>query len=119
MSLLDRLQEAVSQQPQDEPASASIPRTEVYSLLQNERRRHIIRYLAEHDDDEVAVSEIADHLAELGDDRTNCYVSAIQQHCPRMSPSVVEFDEQSKSVRIRPELYVVADVMEAVEETLD
>lgn len=117
MRLLDRFREKVSQ-PQNTSASANIPPSEAYSLLQNERRRHIIRYLAEHDDDEVAVADIADHLASLGDDRTNCYISAIQQHCPRMTPSIVEFDEQSKSVRIRPELYVVADVMEAVEETL-
>jgi len=117
MRLLERLKDAVST-PETQRTSTTIPPSEVYSLLQNERRRHIIRYLAEIESDEVAVSDIADHLAELGDDRTNCYVSCIQQHCPRMSPSVVEFNEQAKTVRILPELYAVADAMKAVEETL-
>ncbi len=118
MSLLDRLRDAVSE-PQNEPASASIPPSEAFSLLQNERRRHIIRFLAETDSDEVAVADIADHLSGLGEDRTAAYVACIQQHCPRMSQSVIEYDEQAKVVVVRPELYAVADVLEAVETTLD
>ncbi|KPN30792.1 hypothetical protein SY89_01532 [Halolamina pelagica] len=118
MSLLDRLREKVSQ-PQEQPASANIPPSEAYSLLQNERRRHIIQFLTESEDQEVPVSDIADHLSELGDDRTACYVSCIQQHIPRLSQSVVDYDEQAKVVQVRQELYAVADAQNAVEEALN
>jgi len=118
MRLLDSLRDAVSQPQKDPSRSPTVPPSEAYSLLQNERRRRIIQFLAETDDQEVPVSDIADHLSSLGDDRTACYVSCIQQHCPRLSQSVIEYDKQAKTVRVKPELYVLADVQDAVEETV-
>jgi len=117
MSLLDRIRDTVSQQP--EPPDNTIPPSDAYSLLANERRRLIIEFIATMEGSSTSAAEIADHLAELGDDRTNCYVSAIQQHLPRMSQSgVIEFTE-SKEVTVNPELQAVHDAHKAVESALD
>jgi hypothetical protein len=118
MSLLNRLREAVST-PEEPSRSPTVPPSEAYSLLQNERRRRIIEFLATMDGTKTNASTVADHLAELGDDRTACYVSCIQQHLPRLSQSgVIEFTE-SKEVTVRPELQAVHDAHKAVETALD
>lgn len=118
MRLLERLKDTVSTS-EGTPASATVPPSEAYSLLQNERRRHIIRFLATMESSTTDAATIADHLAELGDDRTNCYVSAIQQHLPRLSQSgLIEFNE-SKEVTVKPGLQAVHDAHKAVETALD
>lgn len=118
MRLLDSLRDAVST-PEEPSRSPTVPPSEAYSLLQNERRRRIIEFLATMDGTETDASSIADHIAELGDDRTACYVSCIQQHLPRLSQSgVIEFTEQ-KEVTVNPELQAVHDAHKAVETALD
>jgi predicted transcriptional regulator len=119
MQLLDRLKSRIDTK-NDRSASATIPPSDCYSLLSNERRRLIIEHLATMDGDSTDAASISDHLAELGDDRTNSYVSCIQQHLPRLAQSgVIAYDERSKEVTVNLELKAVHDAHQAVEDALD
>lgn len=118
MQLLDRLRDRIDT-PSNRPATATIPPSDCYSLFANERRRLIIEFLATIDTTETDAATIADHLAELGDDRNSAYISCIQQHLPRMAKSgVIEFSE-SKDVTVCPELQAVWEAHQAVEKTLE
>jgi DNA-binding transcriptional ArsR family regulator len=117
MSLLNALKNRFDT---TEDTTANIPPSDIYAILKNERRRRIIDYLADTDGDESSASDIADHLATMGDERKTAYVSVSQQHLSRMEKSgLIEYNERSKEIRVREELAVVAEVHQVVEEKLD
>ncbi|MFC7046553.1 hypothetical protein ACFQH6_15085 [Halobacteriaceae archaeon GCM10025711] len=77
----------------------SIPISDAYSVLSNERRRHVINYLVNHKEDEIPISDVANHLATQGDDYSRCYISIIQQHAPRLHDAgAVRYNEHEKVV---------------------
>ncbi|WP_436931480.1 DUF7344 domain-containing protein [Halosimplex halobium] len=118
MQLLQRLRQKVLDE-QNESATTSIPPSDAYAILQNERRRLIVEYLAEMDSTETDAGEIADHLASRGENRQHAYIAAIQQHLPRIAQSgLISYDNDRKTVTVKP---VLEDVWEAhctVEEQL-
>lgn len=116
MRLLNRLMNVVSRQD-NQPASTISPR-EVYELLRNERRRHIIEYLATMESTTTDAGEIADYLAENGESRDAAYVACIQSHLPRMT-SIIEYDDRGKEVTPRPALYSVYQIQRRVEQMLN
>lgn len=120
MSLLEKLRNTVSQQNQS-PSSSSIPPSDCYSILSNERRRLVIEYLAEFDSGEtVSCGDLADHLESLGDERKAAYISVIQQHAGRLDQSgIVAYDDREKTVTVRSELHAVHDAHKSVENVLD
>jgi hypothetical protein len=81
---------------------------EVYDILRNERRRHVLRYLV--DDGEVStIADIADHIAEIesgespppSDTRQSVYVSLHQTHLPKLDGlGVVEYDRDDRTVTL-------------------
>ncbi|WP_178915584.1 hypothetical protein [Natronomonas gomsonensis] len=104
-----------------ESDSPNLPPTVVYELLNNERRRRIIEYLVQYDvGEEVACSDVADHLSTLGDDRTCAYVSLTQQHAGRLDAcGACAYNDREKTLRVRSEIHAVYAAHEAVEQTLD
>lgn len=120
MQLLDRLRDRIDTQP-DRPASATIPTNDAYSILDNERRRHIVEFLATHDDETIPLRDIADFLAEaMDDDRQTCYVSVLQQHAPRMEcAGVVTHDNQAQELHVHASLYSVYTAHKAFQNELD
>lgn len=120
MRLLERLKDTVSQQKTTHSTTAHVPPSDVYALLSNERRRLIIEYLGTMEEPSTNAAEISDHLKKLGDDRTSAYISCTQQHLPRLFKwGAIEYSEQSKEVKPRPELFAIYDAHQAVESILD
>lgn len=100
MQLLNRIREHVTPEESAESANNSIPPAKIYSILANERRRIIVEYLANHDDVDVDVSEIADHIVEqTGCSRNAAYISCIQNHCPVCETAgILDYRERDKVV---------------------
>lgn len=82
----------------------------VFEILKNSRRREVIRFLREHDG-QVALGELAEHIAALENDTTvealtstqrkRVYVGLYQCHLPKMDDvGVVEFDQNRGRVRL-------------------
>ncbi len=84
----------------------ALPIDEVFALLQNERRRNVLHYLADREADAgpVAIGELAEQLAawETGtpvaqltsDERKRVYVSLYQVHLPKMDDmDVIRFNK--------------------------
>ncbi|SMO50761.1 hypothetical protein SAMN06264867_10371 [Halorubrum cibi] len=89
-----------------------IPTDEVFALLSNGRRRHVLRFLRRNDG-EIKLRELATAIAaeENGLDpvevtytqRKRLYTSLYQSHLPRMERSgVVEYDRNSGLVSLAP-----------------
>jgi len=120
MRLLERLKDTVSQQNTTTSTTTYVPPSDIYDLLSNERRRLIIEYLGTMEGKSTNAAEISDHLESLGDDRTSAYISCTQQHLPRLFQSgVIEYSQQSKEVKLRPELFTIYHAHQAVESILD
>lgn len=89
------------------PASPSMSPADCYSLLQNERRRHLITYLATVNR-EVSAREISEHLADIENvDRQTLYISLIQNHLPKCADYGVLTFSQRKMVQPTPECKVL------------
>ena len=121
MRLLNRFKNTISLSNRTSPVSApSVPPSEAYSLLANERRRLIIAYLADMDESATDARELADYLSSIGDDRTAAYISCTQQLLPRMAEAgLIDYDEREKTVRPLAPLDVVYEAHKAVERILD
>ncbi|MDR5657349.1 hypothetical protein RH831_09165 [Halodesulfurarchaeum sp. HSR-GB] len=81
-----------------------------FSLLSNQRRRHVLCLLAERDE-EVALSEIAREIAAKMNDvepegveegaYRSVYVALYQNHVPRLAEAgVLEYDAEERTARI-------------------
>ena len=92
---------------------------DIYYVLSNERRRQILRCMADKGSGVVSVGTLADHLAACGHDRQSARVSIHQCHLPKMdSMSVVQHNRESQLVRRGGAFGVVVRAQEAVKQTL-
>jgi hypothetical protein len=84
-----------------------------FGMLKNRRRRDILRYLRENDD-ESTLSDLAEFIAakENGverrllssDERKRVYIGLYQCHLPKMDDArVIDFEKRSGDVTLRPE----------------
>lgn len=92
------------QEPQDQ-----LPLDVIFDILKNQRRRHVVRYLQEH---QVAtLSDLAEHVAALENDkdirnltsseRKRVYVGLYQCHLPRMDDAgVIDFDSDRGTIEL-------------------
>lgn len=94
----------------DEADVAGLEQDIVFDLLQNSRRRALLRYLEEREEAELV--EIAEHVAaeendvELSetteDSRRSVYISLYQTHVPKLADhGIIEYDEDEKLVSLR------------------
>ncbi|WP_083851135.1 DUF7344 domain-containing protein [Halogranum rubrum] len=128
-----------------QPTSATAPsaqasseqplsRDDVFHLLQNARRRGVVRYLSERDDDEVyemrdiaaqvAAWENEKPIAQLDSaERQRVYISLYQGHLPKLAEKgVIEYNQSRGRVEPTPllaqlESYVTTDTDAGVQST--
>jgi hypothetical protein len=102
--------ESVGVSPEDSPSEdspAPLARDEVFHLLQNQRRRLVLRYLTEHADAEMR--EVAEQVAAWENDTTvtgltsdarqRVYIALYQSHLPKLDKSgVIEYDQNRGTI---------------------
>ncbi len=117
----DRETDTGSQQSPRE--SDTLPKDVLFSLLSTERRRRVLKYMADHGT-ETTLSDLADHIAAKENDteirllssqeRKRVYVALYQCHLPKMDDAnVIDFDHSRGTVELRPEanqLFVHLDI---------
>ncbi|WP_142859354.1 DUF7344 domain-containing protein [Salinigranum halophilum] len=97
----------------DDEEPKPISKDTQFGMLKNRRRRDILRYLRENDD-ESTLSDLAEFIAakENGverrllssDERKRVYIGLYQCHLPKMDDArVIDFEKRSGGVRLRPE----------------
>lgn len=94
----------------------------IFEVLKNQRRREVIRYLREHEQ-QVTLSDLAEHIAALENDtdiasitssqRKRVYVGLYQCHLPKMADmDIVHFNQNRGIVDLgpnAPQLYEYLD----------
>jgi len=116
----------------DDEEPKPISKDTQFGMLKNRRRRDILRYLRENDD-ESTLSDLAEFIAakENGverrllssDERKRVYIGLYQCHLPKMDDArVIDFEKRSGDVRLRPEadqLFAYIDDEDDEEESAD
>lgn len=99
----------VGKQSQTAADTVKLSEDQIYHLLQNERRRKILRYL-HNVNDQVAMRDIAEQVAAWENDTTvqalaskerqRVYISLYQSHLPKLDEKgVIEYDQSRGTVR--------------------
>ncbi|WP_255197192.1 DUF7344 domain-containing protein [Halorarius litoreus] len=99
---------------------------EVFTILSNARRRHVVELLVEHDG-EMTFRELTDAVAKresegpVGyDARKRVYVSLRQSHLPRLADAdVIEYDRDRGAIEATTLLDTVRRPLEAVTPMLE
>ena len=101
--------DAADEEPTDEEAPPqSVPLDVVFGILKNERRRLVLKFMAETDSG-TSLSDLAEHIASIENDkpanelgsqeRKRVYVGLYQCHLPRMADSgAIDFDKNRGTV---------------------
>jgi DNA-binding transcriptional ArsR family regulator len=95
---------------EEPPAERCMSKDEVFEMLQNERRRRILRYLLEADD-VMTIGELAERIAAVENDtsvaalnstqRKRVYVALYQTHLPKMDDvGVIDYDRDRGRVQV-------------------
>lgn len=82
----------------------------ILSLLANDRRRDVLAYLAETDDDVTSIEDLVAHLVRVEGERTgklpsheNVEATLLNVHIPKLADAtIVEYDERSRQLRYWP-----------------
>ncbi|WP_049972921.1 DUF7344 domain-containing protein [Haladaptatus cibarius] len=118
-----------SETPTDEDAHVELSEDQIYHLLQNERRRNVLRYL--HDaDEQVSMRDIAEQVAAWENDitvqtlssseRQRVYIPLYQSHLPKLDEEgVIEYDQSRGTVRKTPLADKLYDYLEPTQPTTD
>jgi hypothetical protein len=125
-TLPDELSESESTVADQEPAQTTLPLDQVFSILKNERRRRVLEYLADADE-EVSLSDLAEEIAaqENGKDvvqissseRKRVYVGLYQCHLPKMdSMDVISFNKPRGIVEVGENVDVLYDYLDTDDE---
>ena len=100
-------------------STSSLSTQEIHTVLSNSRRREVIELLRNNGDG-MAARELAERIAELEsgespaprNKRQSAYVALQQTHLPKLdSLGIVDYDSQSKHVRLRESVDQVAAFM--------
>lgn len=98
-------------------SSVTISKDVVFHLLQNSRRRAILRYLIERDEDVLSMREVSEQVAAWENDTTvaglssdarqRVYIALYQSHLPKLHDSgVIEYDRDRGTLSPLPPLAV-------------
>lgn len=100
--------------------STPLERAEIHDVLRNDRRRELLVFLSQHEG-YATIQDLSEHIAALesGEEppprnvRQSVYVSLHQTHLPKLeSLGVVDYDTDSKDVRLRDRAAEVERYME-------
>lgn len=94
-----------------ERSRESLPRDEVFSLLSNQRRRWILQYLKQHEDQQTDLRTLVDTIAATEYDkpveelswkkRKRVYTALRQSHLPKLDGAgVIEYDKSRGHVEL-------------------
>lgn len=100
-------------EPLTTESSLTISMDKAFHLLQNSRRRAVLRYLLDGTDEGYSLRAVADQVAaweteipvsELsGEARKRVYVSLYQIHCPKLDAAgVIDYDQPRGTLAPRP-----------------
>lgn len=89
----------------------SLPETDVFDVLSNERRQCILHYLKRQDDRRVSLRELVDHVAAWendttvealeSDERKRVYTALRQNHLPKLDDTdIVDYDHMRGEVEL-------------------
>lgn len=106
----------------DAPPEPDLSLDLVFEILKNERRRFVLQYMVDRDE-QVALGTLAEHIAARENDTTpdqltsqerkRVYVGLYQCHLPKMdSANIVDFDKDRGTIALGPnagELYPYLD----------
>jgi len=113
-------QQASSSEPEPDGLSLDL----VFEILKNSRRREVIHYLREREDDErVSLGELAEHVAAIENDTTTdaltssqrkrVYVGLYQCHLPKMDDmGVVDFNQDRGHVTLAPQAACLTEYLD-------
>lgn len=98
-------------------SSVTVSKDLVFHLLQNSRRRAVLRYLIERDEDVLSMREVSEQVAAWEDDTTvarlssdarqRVYIALYQSHLPKLHDSgVIEYDRDRGTLSPLPPLTV-------------
>lgn len=102
--------------------SRSVSELTIHSILQNERRRYVLEYLREQDQ-QPCLRDVVEWIADIeaGESppsrnvRNSVYVSLHQTHLPKLDEwNVIDYDNQSKEVALQDTAQEVEVFMEVV-----
>lgn len=131
VSMRTNTPESVEVPPEDDPEL--LEQDEVFHLLQNQRRRLVLRYLTEHAD--VEMREVAEQVAAWENDTTvaglssdarqRVYIALYQSHLPKLDEcGVIEYDQNRGTIesgapleQLEPYLSVPTKETEETEDT--
>jgi hypothetical protein len=103
--------EGQSSDAEDGSANAELPLDVVFEVLRNQRRRHVLRYLGDHEEEVVSLGELAEHVAAQENDKTvaeltseerkRVYVGLYQCHLPKMDDmGVISYNQSRGLIRL-------------------
>ena len=92
----------------DSPDSDDLSKSEIFDVLQNERRRYTLQYLRKHDGP-VQLGDLASHVAAQEYDcpntevtsaqRKRVYTTLQQSHLPRMHEAgIIDYDDENGTI---------------------
>lgn len=112
------------------PPTASLNRDVAFEVLANKRRRLVIRTLVKHDESELPLTRLAEHVAAAengierddlaSEERKRVYVSLYQTHVPKMDGlGVIGHDGDDGQVWATETTAAVAATLEDVDERIE
>lgn len=92
------------------PKSGKVAPDSLFDILQNERRRAVIRYLKQRDSKSVTIDDLATHIAARENNvdvsqvsstqRKRVYIGLYQSHLPKMDDfDVIDYDQNRGTIR--------------------
>lgn len=100
--------------------ATNLTENDVYSILKNERRRHVIHYLSDTNR-EVSIRELSEYIAEIEEtDRQTLQIALYQQHIPPLAAQKsVQYDSRAKLVSPGPNLNILHQISQQVQYELN
>ncbi len=104
-----------------------LPLDQVFSILKNQRRRHVLRILKATDEPEVSLSDLAEQIAAWENDkpiaqitsgeRKRVYVGLYQCHLPKMDGmDVISFNKPRGLISLSSDVDVLYGYLDTVDE---
>lgn len=120
----------VSESRTDADASSDrrLTKDEAFHLLQNTRRRAVLRYLLDHDDDAFVMRDVAEAIAAWehdttiehlhSDERQRVYIALYQSHLPKLSDAgVIDYDQDRGMISPTPTIELLEPYLDEGLET--
>lgn len=103
-------------------SGSSLSETTIHSILQNERRRYVLEYLR-NQEQQTSLRDVVEWIAKIESDespppknvRNSVYVSLHQTHLPTLDEAgIVDYDTDRKTISLREEARSIDVYMEVI-----